>query len=59
MADENTTFIVNTGDGERRVDLWSYLDAEAAERAEREANAWIKSLREVPVDGVPLRDRPQ
>jgi UDP-N-acetylglucosamine 2-epimerase len=57
MADENTTFIVNTGDGERRVDLWSYLDAEAAERAEREANAWIKSLREVPVDGVPLRDR--
>jgi hypothetical protein len=57
MADETSTIIVNTGDGERRVDLWSYLDAEAVERAERDANAWIKSLRHVPVDGVPLRDR--
>ena len=57
MADEKSTLIVNTGDGERRVDLWSYLDAESVEGAEREANAWIKSLREVPVDGVPLRDR--
>ncbi len=57
MADERPTLIVNTGDGERRVDLWSYLDAEAIERAERDANAWIKSLRHAPVDGVPLRDR--
>jgi len=57
MADQNPILIVNTGDGERRVGLWSYLDAEAAERAERDANAWIKSLRLLPVDGVPLRDR--
>jgi hypothetical protein len=57
MAHETSTIIVNTGDGERRVDLWSYLDAEAIERAERDANIWIKSLRHVPVDGVPLRDR--
>ena len=57
MADETSTIIVNTGDGERRVDLWSYLDAEAIERAERDANTWIKSLRHVLVDGVPLRDR--
>ena len=57
MADPNPTLIVNTGDGERRVDLWSYLDAEAIERAEAEANAWIKSLRHVAVDGLPLRDR--
>jgi hypothetical protein len=57
MSDETPTIIVNTGDGERRVDLWSYLDAEASERAERDANAWIKSLRHVPVDGVPMRDR--
>jgi hypothetical protein len=57
MAEERPTFIVNTGDGERRVDLWSYLDAEATERAERDANAWIKSLRHVKVDGVALRDR--
>ncbi len=57
MADPNPILIVNTGDGERRVDLWSYLDADASERAERDANAWIKSLRHVAVDGVPLRNR--
>jgi hypothetical protein len=57
MADKTPILIVNTGDGERRVDLASYLDADAAERAERDANAWIKSLRSVAVDGVPLRDR--
>ena len=57
MADPNATLIVNTGDGERRVDLWSYLDAESIERAEGDANAWIKALRRVEVEGVPLRDR--
>jgi hypothetical protein len=57
MADPNPILIVDTGDGERRVDLWSYLDADAIERAERDANGWIKSLRHVAVDGVPLRDR--
>ena len=41
MADPNPILIVDTGDGERRVDLWSYLDAEAIERAERDANGWI------------------
>jgi len=57
MADQRAILIVNTGDGDRRLDLSSYLDGEAAERAERDANAWVKSLRGVPVDGVPLRDR--
>jgi len=57
MADQKQILIVNTGDGERRVSLTTYLDAEAAERAEGDANAWIKSLRALPVDGVPLRDR--
>jgi hypothetical protein len=57
MGDSTATLIVNTGDGERRVPLATYLDAESAERAERDANAWIKSLRDVPVDGRPLRDR--
>jgi hypothetical protein len=57
MASATATLIVNTGDGERRVALDAYLDAEGAERAERDANAWIKSLRDVPVDGRPLRDR--
>ncbi len=57
MAGSTATLIVNTGDGERRVALDAYLDAECAERAERDANAWIKSLRHVPVEGRPLRDR--
>ena len=42
---------------EREVDLGLYLDARAAETAEREANQWIKSLRHARVDGVPFRDR--
>jgi hypothetical protein len=57
MAEAAGSLIVNTGDGERRVRLADYLDGEAAERAERDANAWIKSLRQVMVDGVPMRDR--
>jgi hypothetical protein len=39
----------------RGLDPW--VDAEAAERAEAEANAWIKGLRLLLVDGEPLRDR--
>jgi len=57
MGESTGTLIVNTGDGERRLSLAPYLDPDAAERAERDANAWIKSLREVPIDGRPLRDR--
>jgi hypothetical protein len=57
MAAGTATLIVDTGDGERRVAIDAYLDADCAERAEREANAWIKSLRHLPVDGMALRDR--
>jgi hypothetical protein len=57
MASGTATLIVNTGDGERRVTLDAYLGADCAERAELEANAWIKSLRHVPIGGRPLRDR--
>jgi hypothetical protein len=57
MSDITAILIVNTGDGERRVPLRVYLDQEAAERAEREANQWIKSLRLLEIDGVPFRDR--
>ncbi len=57
MGESTAILTVNTGDGERRVALDDYLDGEAAERAEHEANAWIKSLRHLPVDGQPLRDR--
>jgi hypothetical protein len=45
------------GDGvPRQVRLEDYLDAEAAESAELEANRWIKRLRDVRVEGRPLRD---
>jgi hypothetical protein len=57
MGDHDATLIVDTGDGERRVALGRYLDADGAERAEREANDWIKALRNLPVDGRRLRDR--
>jgi hypothetical protein len=57
MADQDATLVIDTGDGERRVALSGYMDAGAADRAEGDANAWIKSLRLVEVDGVPLRDR--
>jgi hypothetical protein len=44
--------------GERKtVDLRDYLDPVAAEEAVAAANAWIKALRHVDVNGKPLRDR--
>ena len=48
---------IETPSGSCRVDLASYLDATAAERAADEANAWIKALRHLEVDGRTLRDR--
>jgi hypothetical protein len=51
------TIIVGDAQGVRRVRLAGYLDSSLAERAEREANAWVKSLRSVPIDGLPFRDR--
>jgi hypothetical protein len=57
MADRDATLTIDTGSGEQHVALSSCLDAQSAERAEREANAWIKSLRHVEVDGRALRDR--
>jgi hypothetical protein len=48
---------VDTGGGERPVCLEAYVDAETAERAETDANCWIKALRHLPIDGVALRDR--
>lgn len=53
----NPTLLIDSGHGERRVSLFDYLDAEAVETAEREANRWIKSLRHARVDGLALRDR--
>ncbi len=51
------TFQISDGAASRTVQLATYLDATSAERATNEANAWIKSLRHVLVDGRPLRDR--
>ena len=49
--------IVGDARGVRRVRLGDYLDAERAERAERDANAWVKSLRGILVEGRPFRER--
>src|SRR5260370_40766521 len=51
------TLDVDCGAGLRRLDLRSYLDAAAAERAQDEAYAWIKAVRHLRVDGVPFRSR--
>jgi hypothetical protein len=57
MARADDLLIVGDARGVRRVRLGAYLDAELAERAERDANAWVKSLRGAVVDGLPLRER--
>ncbi len=57
MARADDLVTIGDANGVRRVRLSAYLDAELAEQAEREANAWVKSLRRVTVDGVPLRER--
>jgi len=57
MPAADDVLIVGDANGARRVRLGDYLNAELAEQAEREANAWVKSLRAVAIDGVPFRDR--
>jgi hypothetical protein len=48
---------LNCGAASRRVDLDAYLDGTQQEAATTAAGAWIKSLRNAPVDGVPFRRR--
>jgi len=55
MIDAELT-IRSTGNW-RRVALASYLDPEAEEQAHVDAHDWIKSLRTLPVDGAPFRER--
>jgi len=57
VAGADDLLIVGDSRGARRVRLDDYLDAGLAEEAERRANAWIKSLRNLPVDGAPFRER--
>ncbi len=48
---------IQAGAGSRRVDLGSYLDPAAAERAHDEEYAWIKAVRALRVDDTPFRSR--
>ena len=48
---------VESGTTSRRIDLLSYLDAAAEERAHEDAYAWIKAVRHLRVDGEPFRSR--
>ena len=48
---------ITIGDQRKTVDLRDYLDPAGAEEAAASANAWIKALRHVEVNGKPLRDR--
>ena len=49
--------LVDSGTGGRRVRLGDYLDPEAEERATAGEHAWIKRLRQLDVDGQPMRSR--
>lgn len=49
--------LVETGSGSRRVRLGDYLSLDEIERADRDAIAWIKTVRHADLDGTPLRDR--
>jgi hypothetical protein len=49
--------MIESGTGARRVRLADYLDARAEECAIASEHEWIKRLRQVDVDGQPLRRR--
>ena len=57
MASASDVIVVGDARGVRRVRLADYLDAGLAEQAEREANAWVKSLRGVAIEGLSFRER--
>ena len=57
MTAEPATFLIDTPTGQRHVDLSAFLDPAAVDQAATEANAWVKSLRHLEVDGRRLRDR--
>jgi hypothetical protein len=57
MHHDDAVLRVHSGRGERLVALTAFLSAELAEKAEFDANRWIKALRHTQVGGQPLRDR--
>lgn len=52
-----TELEIDAGAGPRRIELSTYLDAAADERAHEHAYEWIKALRHLRVDGQPFRRR--
>ncbi len=57
MAAPDTDLRVTTASGTTGVSLGRLLTPDLAEAADEAANAWIKALRSLPVDGVPFRER--
>lgn len=53
----DATLTINTGSGDRKVDLSAYLDAASEEQAHRSAYEWIKRLRHASIDGRTFRER--
>ncbi len=49
--------LIRTAAGSRHVALTTYLTPGAEEAAHEAAYAWIKALRNLPVDGAPFRER--
>jgi hypothetical protein len=52
-----TALRIEGGFGAREVDLLAYLDSSLEEQSHEDSYAWIKALRHLRVDGVPLRSR--
>jgi hypothetical protein len=52
-----TVLRIDSGTGPHDVALFSYLDPDLEEQSHEESYAWIKALRHMRVDGVPLRSR--
>ena len=52
-----TLLRIDSGTGARDVDLFSYLEPDLEEQAHEDSYKWIKALRHMRVDGVPLRSR--
>src|SRR5438067_7257288 len=48
---------IDSGTGPRDVELFAYLDPDQEEQAHEDSYAWIKALRHMRVDSVPLRSR--
>jgi hypothetical protein len=57
MTSTADVLVIDSGTGPRRVRLRDYLDATLETRSAASEYGWIKALREIEVDGQPLRRR--